>query len=187
MFLASIRKSSLYAMKIYGAIIASVTISIHAAADSAAIIGGIDLTGTGPAYAALISSSNGVTPLALPGDAAMGGIISSVSMNSSGNSLIGGQGFYDAQPAYVGSVSASGVLTSLTLTEGIATDGTILSVAINPSGNGIVGGRDLITTNGWINSVALLPFKSLLREIPTAFLSGNNLITEKTTKTIHQG
>src|SRR5271154_7014109 len=43
-----IRKSSLYGMKIYGAIIASLMIPMHAAADSAAIIGGIDLTGTGP-------------------------------------------------------------------------------------------------------------------------------------------
>ena len=53
MFFISIRKSLLYTMKIYGAIIASLTIPTHAAADSTAIIGGIDLTGTGPAYAAL--------------------------------------------------------------------------------------------------------------------------------------
>lgn len=92
MFLASIQKSSLYGMKIYGAIIAFLTISTHAVTDNVAIIGGIDLTGMGLAYAALISSSNTVTPLAFPEDTAVGGIIFSGSMNSSGNSILGGQG-----------------------------------------------------------------------------------------------
>jgi hypothetical protein len=140
MFLASMRKSSLYRMKIYGAVIASLTIPIHAAADSAAIIGGIDLTGTGPAYAALVSSSDDVTPLTLSGDAATGGIISSVSMNSSGNSMIGGQG--QTGFPYAALISSSGEITPLIITGTPATHGIIYSTAINSNGNGIIGGRD---------------------------------------------
>ena len=140
MFLASIRKTSLYAIQIYGTIIAFLLIPAHAATDPAAIIGGIDLTGTGPAYAALISSSDAITPLALTGDAATGGIISSVSMNSSGNSLLGGQG--QTGYPYAALVSSSGSVIPLVITGPPATHGIIYGTAINSNGKGIIGGRD---------------------------------------------
>lgn len=127
-------------MKFYGAIVTSLTISTQASPDTIAIIGGIDLTGSGPAYAALVSSLNELIPLALPGDAATGGIISSVSMNSSGNSLIGGQG--QSGGAYAARISASGAITPLLFSTDPATHGIIYSAAINESGNGIIGGRD---------------------------------------------
>ncbi len=139
-FFTSEPKSLLNAMKIYGAIIVSLIMPTHAAADNVAIIGGIDLTGTGPAYAALVSSSGNVTPLALTGDAAMGGIITSVSMNSSGNSLIGGQG--QSGTAYAALISSSGSVTPLDITGPTAMHGIIYGAAINSQGNGIIGGRD---------------------------------------------
>ena len=105
---------------IYGAIL---TMPSQASSDSAAILGGIHLTGSGPAYAALVSSSGELSPLRLPGDAAMGGTISSVSMNSSGNSLIGGEGQTGA--AYAAIVSPSGGITSLTFSDNLANHGAI--------------------------------------------------------------
>jgi uncharacterized protein with beta-barrel porin domain len=162
MFLDFIRKLSLYRMKTYGAIIASLTIPSHAAAESAAIIGGIDLTGTGPAYAALVSSSVDVTPLALPGDAAMGGIITSVSMNSSGNSLIGGQG--QTGSAYAALISSSGMITPLVITGPTVMHGIIYSAAINSHGNGIIGGRD---TTGPIYAALVPPLGNPL--VPLVF------------------
>lgn len=138
MFFASEGKSYLY--RIYGAIITFITMPALAAVDSAAIIGGIDLTGSGPAYAALVSSLGDLNSLALSGDAAMGGIISSVSMNSSGNSIIGGQG--QTGSAYAALVSSSGEVTPLIIAGMPAIHGIINSAAINSSGNGIIGGRD---------------------------------------------
>src|SRR5689334_25142364 len=79
-------------LKIYGAaLIASLTMLSQTSADNIGIIGGLDLTGTGPAYAALVTSSDQLTQLTLTGDAMLGGIISNVSMKSSQLSIIGGQ------------------------------------------------------------------------------------------------
>ncbi len=113
---------------------------LSAFAENVAIIGGIDLTGSGPAYAALVSASGTLTPLALPGDAATGGIINSVSMNASENSLIGGQG--QSAAAYAALVSSLEEVTPLTFSGGLEIHGVINGAAINASGNGIIGGRD---------------------------------------------
>src|SRR5579863_8449590 len=100
-------------LKIYGTLLASLTILSQTSADNIGVIGGLDLSGgTGPAYAALVTTSDQITQLALTGDAAMGGIINSVSMNSSQVSLIGGQGQTGA--AYAALVSATGGITPLT-------------------------------------------------------------------------
>src|SRR5689334_25425754 len=123
-------------LKIYGAaLIASLTMLTQTSADNMGIIGGIDLTGTGPAYAALVTSSDQLTQLTLTGDATLGGIISNVSMNSSQVSLIGGQGL--AGGAYAALVSATGGITTLTFSASMAAHVIINSVAINNSGNGI--------------------------------------------------
>ena len=165
------------------------------------IIGGQDLTGSQPAYAALVSTSGTVTPFTLAGGMATYGIINNVAINSAGIGIIGGQDLTGSQPAYAALVSTSGTVTPLVLGNDMDTNGVIYSVAINDAGNGLIGGWNLtgtqpgfaalvsssgtvtpltltggITINGWINSVALLPLKSLLSEIPTASLSGNNLI-----------
>src|SRR3569832_203443 len=97
----------------------SLLVFTQVSADTVGIIGGIDLTG-GPPYGAVVSSSGSLTPLSL-GDplTISGGIIQSVSMNSSGVSLIGGQqldslsGF---SPAYAAFVSSSGGVTPLDIT-----------------------------------------------------------------------
>ena len=57
-----VRKFSLHSVKVYGVIAVFLTISTQAAADNVAIIGRIDLTGA-PPYAALVSSSDDLTPL----------------------------------------------------------------------------------------------------------------------------
>lgn len=161
------------------------------------IVGGQDLTLPQPAYAARVSSSGNVNPIIFTGGMASSGVINSVAINSSGNSIIGGEDLTGSQPAYAALVSSSGTVVPLTLTGGVATTGSILSVAINSAGNGIIGGQDLsvgtapyaalftssgrvipltftggIATNGWITSVGLPSFL----KIPTASLSGNNLI-----------
>jgi len=59
--MAWVRKFYWNAVKIYGAMIVSLTISTQASADNVAVIGGIDLTGA-PPYAALVSPSGGLTP-----------------------------------------------------------------------------------------------------------------------------
>ena len=83
------------------------------------MIGGQDLTGSQPAYAALVSSSGTVTPLTLTGGGiATTGEIFSVAINSSGNGIIGGQDLTGSQPAYAALVSSSGTVTPLTLTGG---------------------------------------------------------------------
>lgn len=127
-------------LKTYGVLIASLTMLTQTAADNIGIIGGLDLTGTGPAYAALVTSSDQLTPLTLTGNAALGGIISSVSMNFSQVGLIGGQGLTGT--AYAALVSATGEITPLTFSASMAAHGVINSVAINNSGNGIIGGKD---------------------------------------------
>lgn len=139
MFFSCMRKSSL---KIYGTLIASLALSIQGSADNIAIIGGIDLAGSGPAYAALVSNSGELIPLTLTGDALAGGIINSVSMNSSGNGLIGGQGQTGA--AYAALVSNSGEISPLLFTGGLEIHGAINSAQINSSGIGIIGGRETI-------------------------------------------
>ncbi len=122
----------------------SLTISTQAAADNVAIIGGIDLTtGGSPPYAALVSSSGELTPLALGNVMTTTGIIQSVSMNSSRISLIRGQnGPIGSQPAYAALISSSGEITPLTITGQAAITGIIYSAAINTSGNGIIGGQN---------------------------------------------
>ena len=105
-------------------------------ADNIAIIGGPDLVGSPPPYAALISPTGEVTPLTFSGT----GTIYSVSMTPSGNSLVGGQD--GTNPAYAAIISPSGVVTPLIFTGPPAIHGIINSVAINASGNGMIGGRD---------------------------------------------
>ncbi|MBX7067450.1 MAG: autotransporter domain-containing protein [Parachlamydiales bacterium] len=164
------------------------------------IIGGQDLTGFQPAYAALVSSSGALAPLTLTGGMTTNGIINSVAINESGNAIIGGQDLTGSQPAYAALVSSSGTVTPLELGSHLATNGNIFSVAINEDGNGIIGGQDLtgsqpayaalftssgtviplaftggMATNGWINSVAWMQ-TSIFTRIPTASLTGNNLI-----------
>src|SRR5579862_7803162 len=161
------------------------------------IVGGQDLVDPQPGYAALVSSSGDVIPLQLTGGIATTGVINSVAINSSGNGIIGGQDYFSpSQPAYAALVSSSGTVTPLVLGSDMDSNGIIYSVAINSSGNGIVGGWDLvgsqayaalftssgsvipitftggISMSGFINSVAL----PLSIRIPTASLSGNNLI-----------
>ena len=162
MFFSFVRKSHLHAVKIYGVIIASLTIPFQASGDDIAIIGGIDLTGSGPAYAALVSSSGQVTPLPLTGDAATGGIISSVSMNSSKNSIIGGQ--TQTGSVYAALVSSSGQVTPLIFSGPVEAHGIINSAAINNSGNSIIGGRD---TTGPIYAALVPPSGTPL--IPLTF------------------
>ena len=133
-------------LKISGALIVFLTMLTQIYADNVGIIGWIDLSGTGPAYAALVSSSDQLTKLTLKGDATLGGIISSVSMNSSQVSLIGGQGFTGA--AYATLVSATGGITPLTFSASMTAHGIINSVAINNSGNGIKAQKVLIRIQG---------------------------------------
>jgi len=171
-------------LKIYAALI-SLTMLTQTSADNIGIIGGIDLTGTGPAYAAIVTSSDQLTQLTLTGDAALGGIISSASMNSSQASLIGGQGLTGT--AYAALVSATGGITPLTFSASMAAHGVINSVAINNSGNGIIGGKDnfgpiyaaLVPTSG--NPLTPLTFPPIVAAggiINTVAIndSGNSLI-----------
>ena len=92
-------------------------ISTSLAADPVAIIGGHDLVGTGPAYAALVTSSDELIPITFSGDMATTGTILSVSLNGSGTGLIGGQVQIGSAPAYAALVSPSGTLTPLVLPE----------------------------------------------------------------------
>ncbi len=139
-----VRKFYSNSVKIYGAIIVSLTISTPVSADNVAIIGGIDLNTMGaPPYAALVSSSGQLTPLDLGVVQTITGTIQSVSMNSSGISLIGGQNSgTTGAPAYAALISSSGDVTPLAIAGPPAMHGIINSVAINNSGNGIIGGRD---------------------------------------------
>lgn len=75
------------------------------ALENIAIIGGQSIVITAPAYGALISSPNTVSPLMFSGDLAEFGNITSVSMSSNGNSLIGGQVQMGSNPAYAALIS----------------------------------------------------------------------------------
>ena len=127
-------------LKVYGALIASLSMLTQTSADNIGIIGGLNLTGTGPAYAALVSSSDQLNELLLTGSAALGGSIGTVSMNSSQISLIGGLDLNGG--AYAALSSATGGITPLTFSTSMATHGNIYTAAINNSGNGIIGGKD---------------------------------------------
>jgi len=93
----------------------------------ASIIGGVN--DTGGQYAAFVSDSGLVTPIAgLTGS----GQIYSVAINPSGNSIIGGANGYGAL------VSPTGTLTPLSL--GLGPADAVFSVSINPNNIGLVGG-----------------------------------------------
>ena len=112
--------------KICGAL--TLSISMQASAENIAIIGGIDLNGA-PPYGALVSSTGTLTQLNLGDPLTInGGIIQSVSMNSSGVSLVGGQQqnlLAGTAPAYAALVSPSGVVTPLPITGLAAQHGII--------------------------------------------------------------
>lgn len=127
-----------------GGIINSVAIN----GSGASLIGGEVLSGMFPAFAASVSPSGVMTPLALSGGIATHGAISSVSINSFGIGLIGGQDLTGMQPAYAALVSSGGV-SPLPLSGGIATNGKILSVAINDFGKGILGGQNLVDQSAY--------------------------------------
>ncbi len=165
-----LRKSSLNLPKLYKAIaVLLIGAMPQASADNVAIIGGLDLIGSVPAYAAFISSSGQVVPLLFSGDMATSGVISSVSISATGNSLIGGQA--GAGPVYAALVSPSGELTPLTFSGPTALHGIINSVAINSSGNGIIGGRD---TTGPIYAALVPPSGNPLNPLtfPSPIVSG---------------
>ncbi len=155
-----------YPAKIYGAIsILTLAIFTQAAADTIAIMGGLDLSPSAPPYTALISSTGEVTPLTFLGT----GDIVSVSMNSSGNSLIGGQD--GTGPVFAAIISPLGAVTPLQFTGPITLHGIINSVAINTSGNGIIGGRD---TTGPIYAALVPPSGNPLLPLtfPSPILAG---------------
>ncbi|MBX9744990.1 MAG: hypothetical protein K2X08_07260, partial [Chlamydiales bacterium] len=124
------------------AVLLTIAIPMQTSADTIAIIGGPDLVGSAPAYAARITSSNEVITLTFSGGMALTGVINKVSISASGNSLIGGQDQSGPNSAYGALVSSSGVLTPLLFTGGLELHGFITSVAINSFGKGIIGGRD---------------------------------------------
>ena len=167
------KKTSLNLAKFYKAITFLLIAGIpQASADNVAIIGGFDLIGNNPAYAAFISPSGDVVPLVFTGEMATSGVIQSVSMSASGNSLIGG--LTGSRLPYAALVSPSGDLNVLAFSGATSLHGTINSVAINSSGNGIIGGRD---TTGPIFAALVPPSGNPLNPLlfPTPILSGGNI------------
>lgn len=156
--------------------------SVSINASGMGIIGGVDNIGN--PYAALVSTSNVVTPLlGLPSDFSIFG----VAINASGNGLIGGTNGSGGS-SFVALVSASGAVTPITL----PSPSEVFTVALNNQGTGLVGGDAFpnpdafaalispsgtfititgLPSSGFLNSVAIL-----LQQIPTAGLTGNNLI-----------
>lgn len=100
------------------------------------LIGGGAINAPNSAYAAIFSTSGGVTPFpGLPTP----GTIRSVDINAHGQGIIGGQSLAGTQPAYAAIVSASGSITSLS---GLPANGSINDVAINALGKALIGGQD---------------------------------------------
>ncbi|HEY5259842.1 MAG TPA: autotransporter domain-containing protein [Rhabdochlamydiaceae bacterium] len=97
------------------------------------IIGGQDFTAN--PYAAIVSSTGTPTPIVT---GVVGGAITSVGINSSGQGIIGGHGLASSPP-YAALVSPIGTATPIVT--GLAL-GQINGVAINSSGEGIIGGLD---------------------------------------------
>jgi len=133
--------------------------------DDQLIIGGRDLTGGAPAYAALVSPGGVLTPFTVgPMGLPSTGVIFGVAINGSGDGIIGGLDLTGGASAYAALVSSGGALTSIV---GLPSTGSIQSVAINESGNGIVGGRDLtvgspayaalVSLSGVLTPIAGLP------------------------------
>jgi len=177
-------------------------VSVAIAPSGAAIIGGQDSNSTAP-YAALVSPTGVTTALtgpALPVGA--GSQIHVVAIAPSGAAIIGGQDYPDMMNAtpYAALVSPTGVTTALTGPGLPMGNGQILSVAIASSGAAIIGGQHnttvpyvalvsptgvttaltgvaLPTGEGQIYGVSVIgALVPLLSNIPTASLSGNNLI-----------
>src|SRR5260221_3901778 len=90
--------------------------SIFPASDpfGAGLIGGIDTTGTVPAYAAIVAPDGTLTQLSGANFPLIDGLIQSVAINDSGVGLIGGFSFAGSQPAYAAIVAPNGTLTELT-------------------------------------------------------------------------
>jgi len=154
------------------------------------LIGGQEFdqtTGFTPAYAALVSSSGVVTPLAIDGLPAMHGIINSVAINNAGNGIIGGRD--TTGPIYAALVPPSGnPLMPLTFPSEVAAGGIINSVAINNSGNSLVGGRvffdaqpayaALVSSSGVVTSLTLTGGIATTGQISSVSInaSGNGMI-----------
>lgn len=155
-----------------------------------AILGG-SYNGT-EIYCAVVNP-NGVATL-ITGDfpTAVTGSIRAVDINSSGEAIVGGT--YDIGYPYWAFVSPEGVARAITGDYPTAPGSDANAVAISPSGAGLIGGSDAATSdafvalvtpagvamrltgfvptgNGTIYSLALS-----LSQIPTAALTGNNLI-----------
>ena len=144
------------------AALVALTLSSTLFAQPLGIIGGVDNTGSMPAYAALISSSGSVLPI---NTGLSSGHIDSVAINALGQGIIGGQDTSGSQPAYAAFVSPSGSVSPINT--GL-TNGEIFSVAINAHGQGIIGGENFITPfpyaafvspSGMATSITGLPTK----------------------------
>jgi hypothetical protein len=86
------RNASSHLIKVYGALIISLTVMAQASELNVAIVGGIDYSSPASGYVAFVASSKELNPILIAEGALVDqGAIYSVSMNSSGISLIGGQ------------------------------------------------------------------------------------------------
>jgi hypothetical protein len=149
-------------------------------------------------YAALVSPTGETTALTGPALPTGTGQIISVAINPSGYGIIGGES--QGTVPYAALVSPTGETTALTGPALPTGTGQINAVAIAPSGNGIIGGTNinadtvyvaLVSSTGMTTAltgpatptgtgedlfVAIANLLPLLSNIPTASLSGNNLI-----------
>jgi uncharacterized protein with beta-barrel porin domain len=151
------------------------TVAINNSSPAMAIIGGQSTSGTGPAYAAFVSTASPGSPTVITISGVSSNTeINSVAINASNQAIIGGRDNTGNTP-YAALVTPA-TSTSPTVINTSLVSGIIQSVAINDSGQGIIGGKTyaapspayaafVVAPSGTPTSISGLPAPGIINSV----------------------